>query len=45
MKNRSNLDMIGDDIFTLNLSDLDRSYLPNIGFAAAKIDVLAFNVA
>ena len=45
MKNKSNLDIIGADILTLNLSDLDLSYLPNIGFAAAKMDVLAFKVA
>ena len=45
MKNKSNLDIIGADILTLNLRDLDLSYLPNIGFAAAKMDVLAFNVA
>ena len=45
MKNKSNRDIIGADMLTLNLSDLDLSYLPNIGLAAAKIDVLAFNVA
>ena len=45
IKNKSNLDMIGYVILTLNLRVLDLSYLPNIGLAAAKIDVLAFNVA
>lgn len=30
---------------TLNLSVLDLSYLPNIGLAAANIDVLALSVA
>lgn len=45
MKNKSNLDIMGEDILTLNLRDFDLSYLPNIGLAAAKIDVLAFNVA
>lgn len=37
--------MIGADIFTLNFKDLVLSYLPNTGFAAAKIDALAFKVA
>ena len=32
-------------MFTLNLKDLDLSYLPMIGLAAAKIEVLAFKVA
>jgi hypothetical protein len=44
-KNRSNLDIIGADKLMLCLRAFDLSYLPNIGLAAAKIDVLAFNVA
>jgi len=44
-KNISNLDMIGGEISTLNLSDLVLSYLPKIGLAAAKTLALAFRVA
>jgi len=44
-KNRSNLDMMGGEMFTLNLRGRERSYLPKVGLAAAKIEVLAFNVA
>ena len=44
-KNRSNLDIMGGEISTLNLRFFDLSYLPLIGFAAAKIDALAFKVA
>lgn len=45
MKKRSNLDIIGAERFTLCFNDFDRSYLPPTGFAAAKMDVRAFNVA
>lgn len=45
MKNRSNLDMIGADIAMFCLRALLLSYLPPIGLAAAKIDVLALSVA
>ena len=45
MKNRSNLDMMGAVSVMFCFSDLDRSYRPPIGFAAARIDVLAFKVA
>lgn len=44
-KNRSNLDMIGGEMSTLNLRFFDLSYLPLIGFAAAKIEALALRVA
>ena len=44
-KKRSNLDMIGPEMSTLYLRDLDLSYLPNRGLAAAKIEDLAFRVA
>ena len=44
-KNKSNLDMIGAEISTLYLRDLDLSYLPKRGLAAAKIEDLAFKVA
>jgi hypothetical protein len=44
-KNRSNLDIMGGEISTFHLKDLVLSYLPLNGFAAAKIDDLAFNVA
>ena len=44
-KNKSNLDIIGALMSRLYLRDLDLSYLPNIGFAAAKIEALAFKVA
>jgi hypothetical protein len=37
--------MIGAEMFTLYLRDLDLSYLPRIGFAAANIEALAFKVA
>lgn len=45
IKKRSNLDMIGADIAIFCLSALLLSYLPPIGLAAAKIEVLAFRVA
>ncbi len=45
MKNKSNLDINGADIFKLNFKVLDLSYLPNTGLAAAKIEALAFKVA
>ena len=45
MKKRSNLDNRGADKLILFLKALDLSYLPNRGFAAAKIEVLAFKVA
>lgn len=44
-KKRSNLDIIGEEMFTLYLRDLVLSYLPRIGLAAARIDDLAFSVA
>jgi len=44
-KNKSNRDMIGCVMFTFAFNDLDRSYLPPTGFAAASTDVLAFSVA
>lgn len=44
-KKRSNLDIIGAVILRLNFNDLDLSYLPNYGFAAAKIEHLALRVA
>lgn len=37
--------MIGGEISTLYLKFLDLSYLPFIGFAAAKIEALALSVA
>jgi hypothetical protein len=37
--------MIGGEILMLNFNAFDLSYLPKRGFAAAKILVLAFNVA
>ena len=37
--------MMGAVICTFCFSDFVRSYLPLIGLAAAKIDVLAFKVA
>ena len=37
--------MIGAERETFCCKDLLRSYRPLIGFAAANIDVLAFNVA
>jgi len=36
---------MGGEISTFHLKDLVLSYLPLNGFAAAKIDDLAFNVA
>ena len=45
IKNRSNRDMIGSEIYKLLLRFFDLSYLPNLGLAAAKIDVLLFRVA
>ena len=44
-KNKSNLDMIGAEMLMLYLRALDLSYRPNNGLAAAKMLVLAFNVA
>lgn len=44
-KKRSNLDMMGAEISTLYLRDLDLSYLPKRGLAAARIEDLAFRVA
>lgn len=44
-KNKSNLDIIGGEMLMLYFKALDLSYLPNNGFAAASILVLAFNVA
>ena len=44
-KNKSNLLIIGADMFRLNFNDFDLSYLPKIGFAAAKILARAFKVA
>ncbi len=44
-KNRSKRDMMGGEMSMLNLSDLLLSYLPMIGLAAARIEVLAFKVA
>jgi hypothetical protein len=44
-KKRSNLDMIGGEILTFYLRGRDLSYLPKVGLAAAKIDVLALSVA
>lgn len=41
----SKRDIIGAEMLTLNLNVLVLSYLPYTGFAAAKIDALAFNVA
>jgi hypothetical protein len=45
MKKRSNLDMIGAEISTLNFKLLPLSYLPSLGLHAASIEVLAFRVA
>jgi len=36
---------MGGEISTLDLRGLDLSYLPKIGLAAAKIEVLALRVA
>jgi hypothetical protein len=44
-KNKSKRDIIGGEISTFHLKDLVLSYLPLNGFAAARIDVLAFKVA
>lgn len=44
-KNKSKRDIIGAERETFCCRDFARSYRPPIGFAAAKIDVLAFNVA
>lgn len=44
-KNKSNLDMIGGEIFTLYFKGRDLSYLPKVGLAAARIEVLALSVA
>ena len=45
MKNKSNLESRGADKLILFLKALDLSHLANNGLAAAKIEVLAFNVA
>lgn len=45
MKNKSNLDIIGAEIAILAFNVLVLSYLPKTGFAAARIEVRAFNVA
>ena len=45
MKNKSNLDIIGAEMFMLCFSDFDLLYLPKRGFAAANMLVRAFNVA
>lgn len=45
IKNRSKRDMIGAESWMFCFKGLDLSYRPPIGLAAAKIDVLAFNVA
>lgn len=45
MKNKSKRDMMGADNMTFWAKDLDLSYRPLIGLAAARIDVLAFKVA
>ena len=45
MKYKSNLDIMGGEILMFFLNDCDLSYLPNIGFAAARILVRACNVA
>lgn len=37
--------MIGGEMLILNFSAFDLSYRPKRGFAAAKMLVLAFNVA
>jgi hypothetical protein len=37
--------MMGADMSTLYLSDFDLSYLPLMGLAAARIEVLALRVA
>ena len=44
-KNKSNRDMMGADMSMLYFKDLDLSYLPKRGFAAAKIEVLALRLA
>jgi hypothetical protein len=44
-KKRSNLDIIGGEISKLYFKLLLLSYLPNLGLAAAKIELLAFKVA
>lgn len=45
IKKRSNLDMMGAVNVIFCFRDFVLSYLPPIGFAAAKMDVLAFKVA
>lgn len=45
MKNRSNRDKIGAPRLIFCRSDFALLYRPLIGFAAANIEVLAFNVA
>jgi len=44
-KKRSKRDMIGGEMSTLKRSDFERSYLPNTGLAAARIEDLALSVA
>jgi hypothetical protein len=44
-KKRSKRDIIGGEMLTLNFRGLERSYLPKVGLAAAKIEVLALSVA
>ena len=44
-KKRSNLDIIGGEMSTLKRRDFVRSYLPRLGFAAARMEVRAFRVA
>jgi hypothetical protein len=44
-KRKTNLDMMGAVIWTFCFNDLVRSYLPLMGLAAARIEVLAFSVA
>lgn len=45
IKKRSNLDMMGAVNVIFCFRDFVLSYLPPIGLAAAKMDVLAFKVA
>jgi hypothetical protein len=45
MKNKSNLDIIGGEIFMFFFNGNDLSYRPNMGLAAASTLVRAFRVA
>ncbi|WAR04700.1 NOMO2-like protein [Mya arenaria] len=45
MKNKSNLDMMGAVRVMFCFSDLERSYRPPMGLAAARMEVLALRVA